>query len=146
MTLDIKLTPYYNMTINGNAVEGFKLLSIFADAGVNLLGFKAVPKGPNQTRFTLFPDDPEKMEKGAAKAAVTIDGPHSSIIVKGDSDEPGDCANVHEKLAQAGVEVKESSGIADIRDSYGIILYINEEDGEKAMKALKNGYFLEKTL
>ena len=99
MTLNIKLTPYYNMTITGNAAEGFKLLSVFADAGVNLLAFKAVPAGPNQTRFTLFPDKPKKMEKGAEKAAIKMDGPFSAIIVKSDSDEPGECGMVHEKLA-----------------------------------------------
>ena len=136
MTLNIKLTPYYNMTITGNAAEGFKLLSVFADAGVNLLAFKAVPAGPNQTRFTLFPDKPTKMEQGAKKAAIKTDGPYSAIIVKSDSDEPGECGMVHEKLAQAGVNVKESSGLADIKDSYGIIFYIEEEDSEKAMKAL----------
>lgn len=43
MTLDIKLAEYYSTTVEGNAAEGFKLLSIFADAGVNLLGFKAIP-------------------------------------------------------------------------------------------------------
>ena len=138
MTLNIKLTPYYNMTITGNAAEGFKLLSVFADAGVNLLAFKAVPAGPNQTRFILFPDKPKKMEKGAEKAAIKMDGPFSAIIVKSDSDEPGECGMVHEKLAQAGVNVKESSGLADIKDSYGIIFYIEEEDSEKAMSALQN--------
>lgn len=54
MTLDIKLTPYYNMTIEGNVAEGFKLLSVFADAGVNLLGFKAVPAGINQTSSRCY--------------------------------------------------------------------------------------------
>lgn len=137
MTLDIKLTEYYNITVEGNAAEGFILLSVFADAGVNLLGFKAVPMGSNQTQFTLFPDDSSKMKSGAENAGIGLDGPYSAIIVQGGSDEPGDCANVHEKLAQAGVDVKESSGIADIKESYGIILYIDQEDTEKAMKALK---------
>ncbi len=136
MALDIKLATYYNMTITGNAAEGFKLLSAFADAGINLLAFKAIPVGPNQTQFTLFPDDPEKMNKGAENAGLSIDGPYSAIIVKSDSDEPGECGMVHEKLAQAGIDVKESSGIADIKDSYAIVFYIDEEDSEKAMKAL----------
>lgn len=137
MTIDAKLVQYYNATFDGNAAEGFKLLSVFGDAGVNLLGFKAVPVGSNLTRFTLFPDDGLKMEDGAKKARLELDGPYSAIIVKGDSDEPGDCARAHERLAQAGVNVSESSGIADIRDSYGIIFYIDQKDSQKAMAALK---------
>ncbi|MCW4014364.1 MAG: hypothetical protein NWF07_15445 [Candidatus Bathyarchaeota archaeon] len=137
MVLDIKLTTYYNMVIEGNAVEGFKLLSAFADAGVNLLGFKAVPTGNNRTQFTLFPDDPTKMDEGAKNAGIGLAGPYSAVIVKSDSDEPGECGKVHEKLANAGIDVKESSGIADIKDSYGIIFYIKHEDGAKAMEALK---------
>jgi hypothetical protein len=137
MTLDIKLAEYYSTIVEGNAAEGFKLLSIFADAGVNLLGFKAIPVGSNRTKFTLFPDDSSKMNKGAKNAGLKLDGPYSAILVKGDSDEPGECASVHEKLAQAGIHVTESCGIADIKESYGIILYIRQEDSEKAMTALK---------
>ncbi len=44
---------------------------------------------------------------------------------------------VHEKLAKAGVHVTESSGIADIQESYGIVLYIEQEDSEKAWGAFK---------
>jgi prephenate dehydratase len=137
MVLDAKLVNYYNATFDGNAAEGFKLLSVFGDAGVNLLGFKAIPVGSNLTRFTLFPDDGSKMENGAKKARLELDGPYSAIIVKGDSDDPGDCARAHERLAQAGVKVTESSGIADIRDSYGIIFYIDQEDSQKAIEALQ---------
>lgn len=98
---------------------------MFADVGINLLAFKAVPDGSKQTQFTLVPDDSSKMSEGAKNAGLEPDGPYSAILVKGDIDEPGECALVHEKLAQAGGHVTESSGIADIKDSYGIILYIN---------------------
>lgn len=77
------------------------------------------------------------MKSGAENAEISLDGPYSAIIIQGDSDEPGECVSVHEKLAQAGVDVKESSGIADIKESYGIILYLTREDTEKAVKALK---------
>ena len=137
MTIEVKLVDYYNTTVYGNAAEGFKLLSVFADVGINLLAFKAIPVEPIQTQFTLVPDDGSKMSLGAKKAGLDIDGPYKAILVKGYGDEPGECAMVHEKLAQAGVQVTESSGIADIKDSYGIILYIQQEDCEKALKALK---------
>ncbi|MBN1414079.1 MAG: hypothetical protein JW973_03170 [Bacteroidales bacterium] len=137
MALDIKKVEYYNITVDGNAMEGFKLLSVFADAGVNLLAFKAVPVEPERTRFSIFPDDISKMNKGANKAGLKLDGPHAALIVKGYDDESGECANIHEKLFQAGIDIYESSGIANIKGSYGIILYLKQEDCEKAVTALK---------
>lgn len=136
MALDINKVEYYNITVDGNAGEGFKLLSEFAGVGVNLLAFKAVPVENMRIRFSLFPDDSSKMNDGAKKAGLNIDGPHSALIVKGYDDESGACADIHEKLSQAGINIYESSGIANIKESYGVVLYLKEEDCEKAMAAL----------
>jgi hypothetical protein len=137
MALDIKKVEYYNITVDGYAGEGYKLLSVFAGVGVNLLAFKAVPVEPKRTRFSIFPDDSSKMKNGAKKAGLNLDGPHSALIVKGYDDESGECANIHEKLSQAGIDVCESSGIANIKGSYGVVLYLKQEDCEKAMAALE---------
>jgi hypothetical protein len=137
MALDIKKVEYYNIIVDGNAGEGYKLLSVFAGVGINLLAFKAVPVEPMRTRFSLFPDESSKMNDVAKKAELNIDGPHAALIVKGYDDESGECANIHEKLSQAGIKVYESSGIANIKESYGIVLYLEEEDCDKAMAALE---------
>jgi hypothetical protein len=136
MAFDIKRVEYYNMTVEGHAGEGSKLLSAFADVGVNLLAFKAVPLEPMRTQFTLFPDDGLKMNDGAKKAGLNLDGPHSALLIQGD-DESGALADIYEKLSQADINVYESSGIANIKGGYGVILYVKQEDCEKAMAALK---------
>jgi hypothetical protein len=137
MALDINKAEYFNITVEGNAAEGFKLLSVFAGAGVNLLAFKAVPVENRLTKFTLFPDDSSKMKNGAKKAGLKLDGPHTALIVKGYDDKSGECSNVHEKLARAGIDVYESSGIANINGSWAIVLYIKQEDCKKAIAALE---------
>ena len=136
MTLEIKKTEYYNITVDGHIGEGSKLLSVFAGVGVNLLAFKAVALEPMRTRFTLFPDDGIKMNDGAKKAGLKLDGPHPSLLIKGDTDKSGDLADIYEKLSQEDINVHESSGIADIKGSYGVILYLNHEDCEKALAVL----------
>lgn len=136
MSFDIKRVEYYNITVEDHAGEGFKLLSLFAGAGVNLLAFKAAPLEPMRTRFTLFPNDGLKMTDGAKKAGLELDGPHSALLIQGD-DESGALADIYEKLSQADIRVSESSGIADIKGSYGVILYLREEDCEKAVLALE---------
>ncbi len=137
MALDIKKIEYYNITVEGHVGEGSKLLSVFSDAGVNLLAFKAVALEPMRTQFTLFPDDGLKMNDGAKNAGLNLDGPHSALLIKGDNDESGELADIYEKLSQADIYVNESNGIADIKGSYGVILYLKQEDCEKAVAALE---------
>ena len=138
MTLEIKKVEYFNITIDGNAGEAYKLLSQFADSGVSLLAFKAVPVEHNRTRFSLFPNDSSKMKDGAKKAGLSLDGPNAALIIKSDSDEQGECADIFRKLSVVDINIDESSGIADIKNSYGVVLYLqNDEDCEKAITALK---------
>jgi len=136
MAFDIKKVKYFNFTVDGHVGEGTKLLSVFAGAGISLLAFKAVPLGPNRTRFTLFPNDPSKMIEAAKKKGLELEGPRAGLIVQG-SDESGALAEIYEKLSQAGVRVNESSGIADIQGWYGVVLSLEQEDCEKAAAALE---------
>ena len=115
-------------------VTGFSLL----DAEFWSLDPRSIKKSKH-TQFTLFPDDSSKMEEGAEKAGITLDGPYSALIIKGYSDESGKLAGIYEKLSQAGINVYESSGIANIKDSYGVVLYLNEKDCEKALTVLNKG-------
>ena len=135
MAFHIKKVEYYNVTVEDHAGEAAKLLALFASAGVSLLAFKAVPHGPGRTRFTLFPNDGLKMTAGANKAGLELDGPHAALLIQGD-DESGALSDIYEKLSQADIQVGESSGIADIKGSYGVILYLKPDDCEKAMAAL----------
>ena len=136
MALEIKSVEYYNFTVGERAGEASKLLSVFAGAGISLLAFKAVPLGNQRVQFSLFPNDSSKMTAAAKKAGLALDGPHSALLIK-DSDESGALADIYEKLAQAGFNIPESSGIADINGGYGVVLYLEREDCEKARKALE---------
>ena len=137
MSLDVKKVEYYHATVEDHITEGANMLSAFAGVGINWLAFKAVSLEPWRTRFTLFPDDSSKMAVGAEKAGLALDGPHPALLIKGDSDDSGDLAGIYAKLSQAGIEVHESTGIADIRESYGVVLYLKPEDCDKALAALK---------
>ena len=136
MALDIAKVEYYTVTVDGHAAEGFEMLSVFAGAGVDLLAFKAVPVDHNRTQFSLFPDDSKKMTDGAKESGLALEGPHPALIIKGDDDESGALGRIYEKLAQAGVTVYESSGIAHVWDRYGVVLYLTPEECEKALAAL----------
>lgn len=137
MPFDVKRVEYYKTTVESHAGDGSRLLSALAGAGVSFLAFSAVPVEPMRTRFTLFPNDGSQMVDGAKTAGLTLDGPHSALLIQGD-DESGALADIYEKLSRAGIDVHESSGIADIKRAYGVVLYLRPEDCDKAMMALEN--------
>jgi len=133
--LGIRRIEYYNATVGEQAGEASKLLSQVAGFGISLLAFKAVPRGPGRVQFTLFPNDAVRMDAGAKKAGLKLDGPHPALLIEGD-DESGALADIFGKLAQAGIHVLESSGIADIKGGYGVVLYLKQEDCDRAAAAL----------
>ncbi len=136
MALDILQVEYYNITVEDQIINASKLLSIIASAGVDFHAFKAIPVKPNRTQFTLFAKDSSKMTDGAKKSGLELDGPYFAILIKGD-EKAGALADIYEKLSQAGIQVDEACGIADINAGYGVILYLKQEDCGKAMTVLK---------
>lgn len=135
MAFDIERTEYFNFTVTNHAEDSYKLLSVFASVGISLLAFKAISVESGRIRFTLFPNDTFKMAAAAKKAGLEIDGPHSALIVEGD-DESGALADIFDRLAQAEIDMHESSGIADIKGGFGVVFYLDEEDYEKAAAVL----------
>jgi hypothetical protein len=120
MALDILQVEYYNITVEDQITNASKLLSAIAGAGVDFHAFKAIPVKSNRTQFTLFAKDSAKLTDGA----------------KGD-EKSGALADIYKKLSQAGIQVNEACGIADINAGYGVILYLTQEDCDKAMTVLK---------
>jgi hypothetical protein len=135
MAFSIRRVSYFSTTIPDQPGEAYKLLSQLAGTGVNLLAFTGVPVGPMRTQLTLFPEDTSSMSDAATKSGLELDGPHPAFLVQGD-DELGALAGIHERLYQANVNVFASSGVTDGRGSYGYILYIREEEFDRAAEAL----------
>ena len=136
MAYRIRRVEYFHATVVDQPGEAYKVLSALAGLGVNLLGFTAVPIGPDHTQITLCPEDPGKMRSEAQKAGMALDGPHRAFLVQGD-DELGALAEVHEKLYHANVNVYASTAIADGSGHYGHLIYVRPEHIASAAKALE---------
>ena len=131
----IRRVEYFHATVVDQPGEAYRILSTLESLGVDLLAFTAVPVGPDRTQLTLFPADPSKMASEAQKARMTLDGPHPALLLQGD-DELGALLTVHEKLYRAEVNVYASTGVSDGSGKYGYVVYVREEDCERAAKAL----------
>ena len=137
MSLKIEQIEYYNIEVKDHVADGSKLLSIIAGADVSFHAFKAISLEPGLTRFSLFPKDAEKMTAVVEKAGFKIDGPNYGLLIKGD-EKTGALADIYLRLSQANIQVIESSGIADINNGYGVLLYLNNDDCRKALAALNS--------
>ncbi len=136
MAFHIRRVDYYYTTLDDHPGEAYQLLINLARLGVNLLAATAIPIGVERTQMTLFPDNSAKLVDAARNARLALDGPHRAILVQGD-DELGALASVHQKLAQASVNVYASNAVTDGRGSYGYILYVRPEEYERAVQALE---------
>jgi predicted amino acid-binding ACT domain protein len=135
MALKIRRIDYFYTTVRDQPGEGYHLFSQLADLGVDLLAVTAVPIGPEHTQLTMFPEDRQMMVAAAKNAGLTLDGPHSALLVQGD-DRLGALASVHAKLYEENVNVYASSGVSAGGGRYGYILYVRPEEYEKAARAL----------
>lgn len=135
MAFTIRRVDYYYASVRDELGAAYRVLSQLAELGVNLLAFTAMPSGPSLAQFALFPDDPNKLIAQARTAGLPLDGPYHALLVQGD-DELGALANVHEQLVEAGVDIFASSGVTDNRGAFGYLVYVREDQFEKAARAL----------
>ena len=135
MTFAIRPAEYYYANVRDELGAAYRVLSQLAERGVNLLAFTAVPAGPSLAQFALFPETPAKLVEEARAAGLSLDGPHRALLVQGD-DELGAFASVHERLLKVGVDIYASSGAIDGRGSFGYVMYVREDQFERAVEAL----------
>ena len=136
MPLDVRRVEYYNITLSDDIAAASMMLADVAGVGVDQLAFKAIRRGPGHTRFTLFPENGTLLKDEAAREGWGLDGPHTALIIRG-AEEPGALSRIYEKLSQGHIRVEESSGIAHVNGGYGVVLYLTNEECDRAIAALE---------
>jgi hypothetical protein len=135
VTFTIRSVEYYYANVRDELGAAYRFLSQLAELGIDLLAFTAVPSGPALAQFTLVPADTRKLVAQASAAGLPLDGPYHAFFVQGD-DELGALANVHEQLVKAGIDIFASAGVSDGRGAFGYLIYVREDQFEKAATAL----------
>jgi hypothetical protein len=135
MALRINRASYYYTMVQDRPGEAYRMLSQFSTGQVNLLAFNAIPMGPNHTQLALFPEDSDALLQVAEKAGLVLTGPHRAFLVQGD-DELGALVDIHGALFDANINVVSSNGVTDGKSSFGYIVYVRQEDFERAAQVL----------
>ena len=135
MSHTIRRIDYFYTTVHDRPGEALGFLTALAELGVNLVAFTAIPSGMLQTQLMIFPQDSFKLTDQSERVGFELDGPYGALFVQGE-DVPGALVKIHEKLADAGVNVYSSSGVSGSKGSFGYILHVRPADFETAAKAL----------
>jgi len=136
MPFTIRPVEYYYASVRDELGAAYRVLFQLAERGVNLLAFTAVPAGPTLVQFAIFPEDPARLVAEAHAAQLPLEGPHHALLVQGD-DELGALANVHARLFHAAVDVYAASGVTDARGFFGYVVYVREDQFERAVRTLE---------
>jgi hypothetical protein len=132
----IKKIDYYNLIVQDQPGEAYKLLNELKELGINMAAFSAIPLSTNNTQLTVFPDDSYKLMKEIKLAGQNPDGPHKALLIQGD-DELGALVDIHMKLAQANVNISAAHGVTDGGWGFGYVIYLRSDEFDKAVRALK---------
>ncbi len=135
MAFTIRNVEYYYANVRDELGAAYRVLVQLAELGIDLLAFTAVPSGPALAQFTLVPTDSRKLLAQSSVAGLPLDGPYHAFLVQGD-DELGALASVHEQLVSANIDIFASSGVSDGRGAFGYLIYVREDQFERAANAL----------
>ena len=131
MSASIVCADYYHAMVKDRPGAAYELLSQLAESGVSLMAF-------NRTQLVLFPVSPSRLVKAAEKAGIDLTGPQHALIVRGD-DRLGVLVEIHRKLYDAHINVYASGGVTADCGRFGYVLYVKEEDFERAAGVLDAG-------
>jgi len=132
----IRKVEYFYATIAGGLSAAGHFLDRIAAGGVSLLAFHAIPMGPTHTQLVLFPDDPAGLRALADEEGLALAGPQTAVLVQG-KDRMGFIAEIHHRLADAGVEITAGTGVVGGEGRFGYVVYVEQEQVGAALDALE---------
>jgi hypothetical protein len=111
-------------------------MNAFKEAGINFTGLWGYPVAEATTRVDLVPEVPADFKKAAKKLKIQISEKQIGFWVSG-KDKRGAIADVLQKLADAGVNVRAAQAICSGAGRFGALIQVDAEDVKAATKALK---------
>ena len=79
----VQRVQYFYTEVSDKPGEGARLLTLFKDAGVNLLAFSGFPHG-RRAQIDFIPADPAAFRATARKAKLTFVGPKTGFLIQGE--------------------------------------------------------------
>jgi hypothetical protein len=131
----VKKVEYYYAVVMDGPGEARRLLEFCSAHGVNLINFTAFPIGEGEVQMDFFPEDSQKLRMASEEAGIPLTGPKKAFLIRGE-DRLGVLIEHHLRLADAGINVYAANGTTDGRGGFGYIIWVAEDDYDRAAQAL----------
>lgn len=131
----VRRVEYFYAKVPDTPGEGRRILAALQESGVNLAAFLAFPTGSGESQIDLVPEDPDALRAAAEQAGVTLSEAKRAFLIQGD-DRVGAVADATAKLAEEDINATAAAATAARSGSYGMILWVAEEDYDRAAAAL----------
>ncbi len=131
----IRLVNYFYIEARDRPGQGARALGVLKDAGVNLIGLHAFPKGGGRTQVNFLPSDPAAFKRAAKAVGWKVTGPKKAFVIQG-SDRTGALVGYAGKLGEAKINVTATSASAAGAGRFGGILWVKARDVRRAAKIL----------
>jgi hypothetical protein len=135
MTETVRKVDYFYIETPDKPGEGAKVLAALRDAGVNLVGSTACPRGRWGAQSDFLPEDAGACKTAARTAGLKLSAKKTGFLIQGE-DRPGAFADIIRKLAAVNVNVTASDAVCAGGGRYGAMLWVKPADVRKAAKAL----------
>ncbi len=135
MAETVRKVNYFYIETPDKPGEGAKVLAALRDAGVNLVGFTAFPRGRWNAQIDFMPEDALAFQIAARKAGLKLSAKKTGFLIQGE-DRPGAIADITGKLAAVNINVTALDAVCSGEGRYGAILWVKPADLRKAAKAL----------
>jgi prephenate dehydratase len=135
VTDEIRPVEYYSITVANKPGEAAKVLDVFRQAGVNLLGFWGYPAGRRSAVLDIVPEKAADFAAAARKAKIKAGPRKQGYFISGE-DRVGAVAEVLDELGSAGANVYACQALCAGAGRYGFFLEFEGPDLRKARKIL----------
>ena len=130
----VQRVEYFYVQVPNKPGEGARYLAALSEAGINLLAFSGFPEGRG-SQLDFVPTDPTAFRGFAKRSKWKVTGPKRAFLIGGD-DRVGVVAEMHAKLAAAGINVTAIDAVCAGAGRYGAILWVAARDYNKAASLL----------
>jgi prephenate dehydratase len=127
---------YYSITVANKPGEAAKVLDVFKQAGINLLGFWGYPAGKKSV-LDIVPEKAADFAAAARKAKIKAGPRKQGYFISGE-DRVGAVAEVLAELGSAGANVYACQALCAGAGRYGFFLEFEGPDLRKARKVLSS--------